>query len=422
MRPAREPLRRWGFRLALGLAVGLSAVALFLVVQRPGGAPGPAPVLPGSPTAAASLPTPPGTAAPTGIAGAPLASPTATAYVQVPGGKMRGVDIPVWGPDFVVADPEVRGAPALGANWVSLVSHWYVSTAAPITDGHIFRETGAAGTGAQRTASDASLAEAIDTAHALGLKVMLKPHVDWTVPGGWRGYFYFDDAKGPDGRQEWWSSYHDMISATVQLALIHHVEAICIGTEFDDINKEPASAAEWIHIIQQIRAAGYQGQLTYAANWGIGADAEYNRPGLQGVWEQLDFIGVDAYYPLSDAQDPTVAELVQGWHTPLNQWDEGPYAQLEELHARTGKPIVFTEVGYPATDYGAKAPASDSPGPLNTALQTHAAQALYQVWQDVDWWGGAFWWQDGPSYNRFSIQGRPITDALRQLWTMQAQR
>ena len=266
---------------------------------------------------------------------------------------MRGMNIPVWGPDFIVARPSIQSAPAVGANWVSLVSHWYVRTAVPITDGQIFREVGDLDNGAQRTASDASLATAIDSAHARGLKVMLKPHVDWTE-GGWRGSFYFDSARGPNGRQQWWDSYHEMISATVRLALDHHVEAICIGTEFNDINKEAASAAQWIHIIDQIRAAGYQGQLTYAANWGLGADAEYNRPGLQGVWEQLDFIGVDAYYPLSAERDPSLDQLEQGWRTPLNQWDRGPFTELESLHARTGKPVVFTEVGYPAVDYGAK--------------------------------------------------------------------
>jgi hypothetical protein len=410
--------RVWAFRAALIGAVVLNLIALALLVNRPMETLKP----PTTPTAGPPQIGPAGTPVPgaTPIAGATATGPP---HVQHPGGKMRGVNIPVWGPDFVVAKPSIQGAAALDANWVALVTHWYVSSAVPYSGGGIFQED----TGPQRSASDASLGAAIDNAHALGLKVMLKPHVDWTQ-GGWRGSFYFDDAKAPGGRQDWWTSYHALISDTVRLAIDHDAEAICIGTEFADINKEGASAPEWIHIIEQIRAAGYTGQLTYAANWGYGADAEYNRPGLGGVLEQLDFIGIDAYYPLSMERDPTVAQLVAGWHDAINPYDTRPdpmhqdnFAEIEKLHKRTGKPVVFTEVGYPADDFAAKNPAADGGPGNNEALQNRAAEALYQVWGDVPWWQGALWWQYGPVYNSHSLQGRPILDTLRQVWSEAAE-
>ena len=425
-----------GFRVALVTAILLNLVALWLVLDR---YPPPTTVEPlptEQPKVAAGVPTvgpTVGTPVASAVALAPTVTPpgpppaatgtvvpspllTPAAQVQHPGGKLRGFNVPVWAPDFTVAVPAINSAAALDANWVALVSHWYVASAVPYTGGGIFREEGSLDGGQRRTVSDASLATAIDFAHAAGLKVLLKPHVDWTE-GGWRGWFYFkDDA----ARTDWWTSYHAMINDTVQLALAHHADGICIGTEFFSINKEANSAAEWTAIIRDIRAAGYTGQLTYAANWGYGEDTEYNRPGLGGVWEQLDFVGIDAYYPLADAQDPNLDTLVAGWRNGQNPGHQDHVAALQSLAQRTGKSIVFTEVGYPAHDFAAKEPANDTPGVLNEGLQARAAEALYQVWGAVPWWGGALWWQVGPVQNTHSILGRPISDVLRAAWARQA--
>ncbi|MDQ2808581.1 MAG: hypothetical protein M3Z04_16985 [Chloroflexota bacterium] len=426
-----------GFRVALVSAIFLNLVALWLVLDRYPPPPAiesqatalptiaaagptvgstavaPAPtVVALAPSLTPRLPPPPATGTP--VAPAPLLTPSA--QVQHPGGKVRGFNVPVWAPDFTVALPAINSAAALDANWVALVSHWYVSSAVPYTGGGIFREEGSLGKGERRTAGDTSLGTAIDFAHAAGLKVLLKPHVDWTE-GGWRGWFYFKDEAA---RADWWTSYRAMISDTVQLALTHHAEGICIGTEFFSINKEADSAAEWIGIIRAIRAAGYTGQLTYAANWGYGADTEYNRPGLAGVWEQLDFVGIDAYYPLSDEQNPSLDTLVAGWRNGQNAGQQDHFAQLQSLAQRTGKSIVFTEVGYPDKDFAAKDPTNDTPAPPNDALQARAATALYAVWSDVPWWGGALWWQAGPIQNTHSILGRPISDVLRAAWARQA--
>jgi len=424
-----------GFRVALVTAIFLNLVALWLVLDRypPPAAVGPPPTVAanGSPTAppsaVADVPTvgpttvalapsptprlPPAPATGTPLVAAPLLTPAA--QVQHPGGKLRGFNVPVWAPDFTVALPAINSAAAMDANWVALVSHWYVGSAVPYIGGGIFRETGSADQGAGRTVSDASLGTAIDFAHAAGLKVLLKPHVDWTA-GGWRGWFYFKDE---GARSDWWTSYRAMMTATVQLALAHHADSICIGTEFFSINKEATSATEWSGIIRDIRAAGYTGQLTYAANWGYGADTEYNRPGLVGVWEQLDFVGIDAYYPLSDEQNPSLETLVAGWRNGQNAGHQDHVAELQRLAQRVGKPIVFTEVGYPDKDFAAKDPTNDTPAPPNDALQARAAAALYQVWSDVPWWGGALWWQAGPVQNTHSILGRPISDVLRAAWT-----
>jgi hypothetical protein len=52
----------------------------------------------------------------------------------------------------------------------------------------------------------------------------------------------------------------------------------------------------------------------------------------------LDYIGLDAYYPLSNRNNATVAELEKGWQPWL--------ADLERLSNEWHKKIIFTEIGY----------------------------------------------------------------------------
>ena len=141
MGPLSQPPRDkqlWRLRGALAVSLVLNALALALLVARPTQPP-PTPS-PGTPGGAGPTPsaTPPvsigpiggptgGPAGGTQAGGPPVPSPTPV-RVAHPGGKIRGVNIPVWGPDFAVADPSIRGAAALDANWVALVSHWYVSS------------------------------------------------------------------------------------------------------------------------------------------------------------------------------------------------------------------------------------------------------------------------------------------------------
>ena len=50
----------------------------------------------------------------------------------------------------------------------------------------------------------------------------------------------------------------------------------------------------WIELIQKVRAV-YQGQLTYAANYDNYQEVDF--------WEHLDFIGINAYFPLREPSD-----------------------------------------------------------------------------------------------------------------------
>ena len=65
----------------------------------------------------------------------------------------------------------------------------------------------------------------------------------------------------------------------------------------------------------------------------------------------MDYIGVNVYCPLTDKNDPTVAEIKTAWT------EKGYIAHLERLFKRFNKPIIFTEIGYPSHDGANKQPA-----------------------------------------------------------------
>ena len=64
-------------------------------------------------------------------------------------------------------------------------------------------------------------------------------------------------------------------------------------------------------------ALRYSGKLTYAANWGA---IDQNVGGYQNVpwWNQLDYIGIDAYFPIASQNNTTLAGLTAAWQNQAN--------------------------------------------------------------------------------------------------------
>ncbi len=79
----------------------------------------------------------------------------------------------------------------------------------------------------------------------------------------------------------------------------------------------------------------YHGKLTYAANW----DDYKKFP----FWEKLNYIGVDAYFPLSSDKIPSVNSLQKSWKKYIDE--------MEKISLKHNRPILFTEYGYRNVDY-----------------------------------------------------------------------
>ena len=222
--------------------------------------------------------------------------------------------------------------------------------------------------------------ETIRLAHESGIKVMLKPQV-W-IPGSWIGSLDFDSG---EKWESWEEGYREYILTFAQIAAEMEVESFCIGTELKiSVQKrEPF----WRTLIKDIRAI-YNGKLTYAANWD-----EYP---LVPFWDTLDYIGIDAYFPLVPDETPSVENLVQAW--------QPTYENLKTFSQTTGKSIAFTEYGYLSLDGTAyqtwSLEKNRKTTPINEQAQANAIEALYQVFWKEDWWAGGFLWKWYPNYEK----------------------
>lgn len=211
--------------------------------------------------------------------------------------------------------------------------------------------------------------------HDKGVKVHLKPHI-W-LSDGWRSNISLSDADW----EIWFDSYHKTMVHYAKLAETNKVEMLCIGTELRTaIKKMPH---KWPAMIRDIRAV-YNGKLTYAANWD---DAIDEVP----FWSSLDYIGVQAYFPLTENKSPSLEEIQKGWQKHKKA--------LAKASSDYGMPILFTEVGYRSDVSATIAPWEwgNSMGALynqkSDRTQKLAFEALFmELWKEP-WFAGAYIWQ-----------------------------
>jgi hypothetical protein len=232
----------------------------------------------------------------------------------------------------------------------------------------------------------------IELAHQAGLRVMLKPQI-W-VPGSWTGGIDF----GSEGEWEAWErSYLRFIAGMAELAQEMDVELFCIGTEFRESTRQ--RPAFWRNVANQVRGC-YQGQLVYAANWD-----EYQHVSF---WDAVDYIGIDAYFPLSESPTPSVAELKKAWK-PVVQ-------EIKKTQSRWKKPVLFTEYGYLSVDHCAHRSWEIEPRvkslPVNQQAQANALEALYATWWQEPGWAGSFLWKWFPAMQ--GHEGYPERDYTPQ--------
>lgn len=168
--------------------------------------------------------------------------------------------------------------------------------------------------------------KSIELAQAQGLKIMLKPQV-W-MRGTWVGEMDYNS----EGEWKIWEdSYKAYIMTFVDIAIEQKVEMLCVGTEFRlAIQKREQF---WRELIAEIKSK-YSGKLTYSANW----DSYEKIP----FWDQLDYIGLSAYFPLSDFDTPNQLYLSLKWRKIVSK--------LSKYSKKHNRPILFTEYGYLSVD------------------------------------------------------------------------
>lgn len=234
-----------------------------------------------------------------------------------------------------------------------------------------------------------ALEHAINTAHRLGMRVHLKPHVDPRT----------DEPRiNIVPSEEWFDSYEDFIITYAEVAERNNVEMYSVGTELEATTFH-AWTHRWMQIIEKVRDI-YSGKLTYSANWTEYKDVPF--------WEELDMIGIDAYFPLTTTQDPDLEELVEGWERiadDIEAWRE--QENLTHLY------IKFSEIGYPSVSGAGRQPWVAISEVVDEKEQADCYEAMFKVLLERDWFKGYHIWQYFPQ-RRWSPQGFTVRDKMAE--------
>lgn len=234
------------------------------------------------------------------------------------------------------------------------------------------------------------------------LKLMIKPHI-WLRNGDFTGDLKFSTEESWKTFED---SYRDYIMLYAEIAEKHHLDIFCIGTElYNFVHERPEF---WKALINDIREV-YRGKLVYAENWDKIDQTE--------IWEQLDYIGADAYFPISNKTSPTKVEISNGWKKHKNM--------LKNLSSKYQKPVLFTEYGYRSIDYAMREPWNSNRdiSETNHGLQARALEVLYEEFWTENWFAGGFLWKwhlsetsGGIENDRFTPQNKPAENVVKEYY------
>ena len=266
---------------------------------------------------------------------------------------------------------------------------------------------------------DDGLRETTRLAKEKGIKTILKPHI-WLrdVQGKWRGEI---EMKSEEDWKEWFKNYEEFILHYAKVAEEEGIEMLCIGTELHKTCTEREE--NWRALIAKIREV-YSGDLTYAANF----SGEYQEVSF---WDELDYIGVQAYFSLTNKEEASLEELKAGWEKPIDE--------LKRYSQKFNKPVLFTEVGYKSTKDSGKTPwewpqrisREDRELIHSVEHQADLYEALFTEVFDQPFIAGVHLWKWFPTYEDdqssyrsrafdidFSPQGKPA-EAVMSKWYKQ---
>ncbi len=314
----------------------------------------------------------------------------------------KGLSYSTWSSDAFSrpeSDESLRLLTETNTEWVAICLSWAQTN----TTSHDIHPI------PNHTPTNDSVRHVIAQAHSLGLKVLLKPMVDTleeekvqAYQNVWRGEIQPSD--------EWFESYSNFINFFAEFAEENDVELFSVGCEFNSTTREKE---QWERVISGVRER-YSGPITYAADWTNFQNIEW--------WDSVDYVGIDAYFPLSLFKyDPTFEELKNVW---TNYADE-----IEAWLSTVNKPVIFTEIGYRSGDGTNIAPSNYwSDMPVDLQEQRDCYEAAFQALWNRSWFYGFYWWtwisnprEGGPDDSNHTPQGKPAQDVITYWYSLSRQ-
>lgn len=317
---------------------------------------------------------------------------------QAASGEINGMTLSTprgsseWGKDHVA--PAITDLRGLGVNWIAVHPYARIER-----DGTVrWRRRGEDWREAPRW-----LRRPIEEAHAQGVKILIKPHLAHWGSFSWRGEIEFDD---PAEWDRFFRTYRDWISTVA--GFVTDADALAVGTELD---RTIAHESRWRRIIADVRSV-YDGPLTYAANW-----TDFERVPF---WDALDAVGIQAYFPVLERREaagqvPSQAALDDGWSNIMDR--------LRSFSAATGKPIVFTELGYNLSAAAPYEPWDYEVGGINAEiLQERCLRAALRAIDREPAVVGAFLWKWFPGERQprnFAMSSPEMRRVISEHWLLE---
>lgn len=307
--------------------------------------------------------------------------------------KQKGV---CWvGQPKEITEIEIKEVKQRGVNWISQTPFgWQQTPFDTLIRAETFSQTPWWGESKKGISVTTMLAQ------QHGIKTLLKPHL-W-IRDSWPGEI---EMRSESEWKAWFNQYENFILPYAELADSVGIEIFCIGTELHKTVKRP----EWKTLIKKIKEV-YHGQLTYAANFsGEFEDVSF--------WKELDYIGVQAYFPIASGKQPDLKELQEGWNDPLNR--------IEKVYKKYNKPVLFTELGYKSTTDAALEPWR-WPGKneeVSMETQSNCYEAFFKTVWPRDYIAGVYFWKWYPHAPRhstegdFTPQGKPAEEVMKNWFT-----
>ncbi len=246
--------------------------------------------------------------------------------------------------------------------------------------------------------NDDELRAAIREAHALGLAVLVKPHV-W-VPQSWAGAVTMHSQAD---WQQWFASYQREITHIARIAESEKAEALAIGTELSQTILLP----QWNDLIVSTREI-FSGRLLYVAH-------NVEEAETVPFWDSLDAIGVSLYPPLGNDDDRDYRRAAM----------RASADRLDMLAVIYRKPVLIAEIGLRSAAGAAAKPwesAEERAATADPALQADVLADWLTV-LDRPTIGGVMIWRwftdpnaGGLADTDFTVQGKPAERVLRCAW------
>ncbi|MEO0074298.1 MAG: hypothetical protein ABIK43_06570, partial [candidate division WOR-3 bacterium] len=279
------------------------------------------------------------------------------------------------------------------ANWITITPVWWQRDAG---SSQVYLWT-------DSSPSDSEIRHAVRLAHQFGLRVFLKPEVRCSSQV-WIGRHHPKSLS-------WFDSYRTFITRYARLAQEETCELFSIGYALDSAADEPEEVTQWLGIIDTVRKL-YTGRLTYAADW-----RTYRQIGF---WDAVDYIGINAYFPLED-DTQSVSESVTFYSRIWEQrWIPQIQAFLDSL-GTARLPVVFTEIGYRSIRGCAGMPWDDtSAGAFDGWEQRCCYVAALHSLLGKPWFAGWFWREWLTSNSRtisaqgYDFRSKPAQEVLRR--------